>query len=66
MKTLYQTKPNKRGMIGYLYVDDNKRYFDFAKKESDSVAIVTKNYLGFLRKYYKYIGYKSDYDFPLF
>lgn len=66
MKTLYQTKPNKRGIIAYLYVDDNKKYMDFAKKDADNVAIVTKNYLRFLRKYYKYIGYTSNYDFPLF
>lgn len=66
MKTLYQTKSNKSGMVGYLYVDDNKKYIDFCKRDSDSVVIVTKKYLGFLRKYYKYMDYKSDYDFPLF
>lgn len=43
MKTLYQTKPNKSGMVGYLYVDDNKRYFDFAKETLTTLPLLLKN-----------------------
>lgn len=66
MKILYKTKPYKRTMTYYLYVDHDKRYIDYFEREADQIITTTKEDIKYIKEVLKDCYYTDDYPYPLF